>query len=384
MNDRAAAASRTTDDALARVVETVDRVLRRAPRPVALHEPRFTARERELVVDCIDTNWVSSGGKYVEQFERVVAQAMGVRHAIAIVNGTVALHAALLLEGIAANDEVIVPAATFVATANAVSHAGAIPHFVDADWRTLGLDPAALDAHLAAIAAREGDDLINRQTGRRIRAVVPVHVFGHPVDMDPLVAVAAKYGLTLIEDATEALGSSYRGRSCGAFGHCAVLSFNGNKIVTTGGGGMILTADDAFAERARHITTTAKRRHAWAFDHDAVGYNFRLPNINAALGCAQMERLPALVAAKRRLADHYRAAFRGLPGVSLYAEPAACRSNYWLNALVLDHDLAAQRDELLSRLHARGSRVPLVGGRDRPFPAADIQRPATARRTALR
>lgn len=336
------------------VLAAVDTVLASAPRPVALHEPRLGARERELVLDCIDTNWVSSAGKYVTRFEQMVAAATGVRHAIAIVNGTAALHAALLLEGVQADDEVILPAVTFVATANAVSHAGAIPHIVDSSWDTLGLDPAALDAHLEEISVRRNGELVNKQTGRRLRAIVPVHIFGHPVDMAPLLAVAAKYGLVVVEDATESLGSTWQGQACGTFGHSAVLSFNGNKIITTGGGGMILTDDDAHAARARHFTTTAKKSHAWSFDHDEVGYNYRLPNINAALGCGQMERLSAMVEAKRELAERYLAVFDGFANAGIYREPKGARSNYWLNTLVLDRECAGERDRLLSALHANG------------------------------
>jgi perosamine synthetase len=334
------------------VLGAVDMVLASATRPVALHEPRLGAREREFVLDCIDTNWVSSAGKYVTQFEQMVANATGARHAVAIINGTAALHAALLLEGVKSGDEVILPAITFVATANAVSHAGAIPHFVDSTWATLGLDPVALDAHLQEISIRQGGELVNRHTGRRLRAVIPVHIFGHPVDMAPLLAVAAKYGLVVVEDATESLGSAWKGQACGTFGHSAVLSFNGNKIITTGGGGMILTDDDEYAVRARHVTTTAKKMHAWSFDHDEIGYNYRLPNINAALGCAQMERLPAMVAAKRELAERYLEIFDNFSGVRVYREPQGARSNYWLNTLVLDRKIAGDRDRLLSALHA--------------------------------
>ena len=198
---------------------------------------------------------------------------------------------------------------------------------------------------------------MNRQTGRRLRAIVPVHIFGHPVDMAPLLAVAEKYGLVVVEDATESLGSTWKGQACGTFGHSAVLSFNGNKIITTGGGGMILTDDDAYALRARHFTTTAKKSHAWSFDHDEVGYNYRLPNINAALGCAQMERLPAMVAAKRELAERYLEVFDNFPGARIYREPEGARSNYWLNTLVLDRESAGERDRLLAALHAGGIRA---------------------------
>jgi len=336
------------------VLRAVDTVLGLATRPVALHEPRLGARERELVLDCIDTSWVSSAGKYVTQFERMVAAATGARHAVAIVNGTAALHAALLLEGVKANDEVLLPSITFVATANAVSHAGAIPHFVDSSWDTLGVDPFALESHLQQISARGNGETVNRHTGRRLRAIVPVHVFGHPVDMAPLMAVADKYGLVVVEDATEALGSTWKGRACGTFGHSAVLSFNGNKIVTTGGGGMILTDDDEYARRARHFTSTAKKPHAWSFDHDEIAYNYRLPNINAALGCAQMERLPAMVTAKRQLAERYLDVFEEFPHARIFREPPGSQSNYWLNTLVIERKHAGERDRLLSALHGHG------------------------------
>ena len=338
------------------ILDAVDAVLADATRPVELHEPRFGARERELVLDCIDTGWVSTAGKYVGQFEQMVAAATGVRHAIAIVNGTAALHAALLAEGVKPDDEVILPSITFVATANAVSHAGAVPHFVDSNWETLGLDPAALERHLQEIAAPRGGETVNRQTGRVMRAIVPVHVFGHPVDMAPLLALAAKYGLVVVEDATESLGSTWKKRTCGSFGHSAVLSFNGNKIITTGGGGMILTDDDAYARRVRHLTTTAKKPHAWSFDHDEVGYNYRMPNLNAALGCAQMEKLPEFLAAKRRLAARYLDTFEGVAGARIFREPEGARGNYWLNTLILDGEFAGARDRLLGEFHAHGIR----------------------------
>ena len=339
------------------VLDAVDAVLGTAARPVELHEPRFGERERQLVLDCIDTNWVSSAGKYVTLFEEMVAAATGSRHAVAIVNGTAALHAALVLEGVEQNDEVLLPSITFVATANAVSHAGAIPHFVDSTWDTLGLDPQALEAHLDTIAVQRNGAWVNEQTGRRLRAVVPVHIFGHPVDMAALGAVAAKYDLVIVEDATKSLGSTLGGQGCGTFGHSAVLSFNGNKIVTTGGGGMIVTDDEAHARHARHFTSTAKKAHAWAFDHDEVAYNYRLPNINAALGCAQMERLPAMVEAKRLLAERYLRAFSDFPWARIYREPKGSQSNYWLNTLVLDREYATERDRLLEALHGHGIRA---------------------------
>lgn len=354
MSRSPAIANRPAEFDVHAVLAAVDAVLGPASRPVALHEPRLGARERELVLDCIDTNWVSSAGKYVTRFEQMVAEATGARHAVAIVNGTAALHAALLLEGVQANDEVLLPSITFVATANAVSHAGAVPHFVDSTWETLGLDPLALEAHLDQIAVHRNGESFNKQTGRRLRAIVPVHIFGHPVDMAPLAEIAAKYGLVIVEDATESLGSTWNGQACGTFGHSAVLSFNGNKIITTGGGGMILTNDDDHARHARHFTSTAKKAHAWSFDHDEIAYNYRLPNINAALGCGQMERLTAMVDAKRELAERYLEVFKDFPNASIFREPKGARSNYWLNTLVVDREYAPERDRLLSALHAHG------------------------------
>ena len=338
---------------IARVVAAVERVVGDAKRPVHLHEPSFGARERELLNATIDSGWVSAGGKYVDEFERRVAAIAGVKHAVAVVNGTAALHTAMLLAGVRPGDEVLMPAITFVATANAASHAGAVPHFVDSSWDALGLDPEALDRHLQEIADLSGGVLLNRRTRRPIRAVVPVHIFGHPLAFDALAKVAQKYRLAVVEDAAEAIGSIYRGKPCGSLGLCAAMSFNGNKIVTTGGGGAVLTDDRALAERARHITTTAKRPHRWEFFHDEVAYNYRLPNLNAALGCAQMERIDEFIAAKRRLAAKYASAFRELNGVRFLSEPAQTRSNSWLNTIVLDGSDANFRDALLVALHER-------------------------------
>jgi perosamine synthetase len=323
-----------------------------APRPLALHEPRFAGREWEYLKDCLGTGWVSSVGAYVDRFERGLAERCGVARAVAVVNGTAGLHTALLLAGVAPGDEVLVPALTFVATANAVAHCGAIPHFVDSQPLTLGLDAESLDAHLHRIARPGPDGPVNRDTGRRLAAVVPVHIFGHPVAMEPLNALAARWRLTVIEDATEALGSSYQGRPAGSLARLAVLSFNGNKIITTGGGGAVLTDDPALADAARHLTTTAKLPHPWVFDHDRVGYNYRLPNLNAALGCAQLEQLDDILAAKRRLAGLYRQGLAGLPGLEVVTEPPGCHSNYWLNAVRVPD--AAARDALLAAGHAAG------------------------------
>jgi perosamine synthetase len=321
---------------------------------VPLHAPEFSGAEWEMVKDCLDTGWVSSVGSYVDRFERDVAAACGVAHGVALVNGTAALHLALRVVGVAPGDEVILPAMTFVATANAVRHAGAVPHFVDSEARTLGLDAQALAKHLDAVAETREGQLFNRKTGARIAAILPMHVFGHPTDMEPLLDLAEMHGLPVVEDAAEALGSRYHGRPCGGLGRVAALSFNGNKILTTGGGGAIVTDDAALAQRAKHLSTTAKQPHRWAFDHDEMAYNYRMPNINAALGCAQLEQLDDRLARKRMLAERYIAGFAGLDGVSIFREPADCRSNYWLNTLILDPSRAAERDALLDDLNDEG------------------------------
>ena len=321
---------------------------------IPLHEPRLDGNARAYVNDALDSTFVSSVGAYVDRFEAMLAEACGVRRAVAVVNGTAALQVALQLAGVAPGDEVLVPALTFVATANAVAHLGAAPHFCDSEDVSLGLDAARLDAHLERVATRRGDALVNRETGRRLAAVVPMHVFGLPVDMAALTRVAARWGLPIVEDAAEALGSRAHGRPVGGDGLLSVLSFNGNKIITTGGGGAILTNDDALADRAKHLTTTAKVPHRWRFDHDAVGYNYRLPNLNAALGVAQLERLPDFVAAKRRLAARYRAAFSDLPGAAIVPDPPGCESNAWLIALCLERRDEDCRDAILGATNDAG------------------------------
>jgi perosamine synthetase len=338
---------------VAPLADAVEGVVRQDGLPVSLHEPALGDREIALLSETIRSGWVSSGGKFVNQFEEVVAAYSGVKHAIATVSGTTALHTSLLVAGIQPNDEVLVPAITFVATVNAISHAQAIPHFVDSSWQTLGMDPEALDRYLQITAERRGGVLVNRKTQRTISALLPVHIFGMPFDVDGILALAAKYELTVIEDAAEAIGSHYLGRKCGSFGRCATLSFNGNKIITTGGGGMLLTGDDDIAREARHITTTAKQPHAWEFYHDAVAYNYRLPNLNAALGCAQMERIDDFITSKRRLTAQYVAAFRNFSQARIVTEPAGYFSNYWLNTLVLDTSGSEARDALLRELHRR-------------------------------
>lgn len=327
--------------------------------PIGLHEPVFRGTQAwAYVKDCLDTGWVSTAGTWVSRFEQELCTFTGARHAVAVTNGTVALRLALHLVGVGPGDEVLLPPLTFVATANAVAHLSAVPHFVDVAHNSLGLCPVALAARLEAIAELREGNLVNKETGRRIAAVLPVHVFGHPVEVDQLRAVVDTWGLPLVEDASEAL-ASWRGEThCGLFGSVGTLSFNGNKLITTGGGGALLTNDAALAQRARHLSTTAKQPHPWAFDHDAVGWNDRLPNLNAALGVAQLEVLDRRLDAKRQIAQRYAEAFADLDGVELVAEPTGCRSNHWLVSLrfTADDPLIAQiaRLELLERAHSDG------------------------------
>ncbi|HET8709855.1 MAG TPA: LegC family aminotransferase, partial [Spongiibacteraceae bacterium] len=313
----------------------------------ALHEPSFTGNEQQYLLECLDSTFVSSIGKFVDRFEAELAAYTGTKHAVAVVNGTAALHIALKLAGVKTDDEVLVPALTFIATANAVAYCGAHPHFVDSEQRTLGIDVIKLRDYLKDHTEQRDNQCINRKTGRVIRAVVPMHTFGHPIDLAGLLAVARDFHLALVEDAAEALGSYFQNQHAGTFGLMGILSFNGNKIITTGGGGAILTNDTELARHAKHLTTTAKLPHAWEYQHDEIGYNYRLPNLNAALGCAQLEQLPAKLDAKRILFKRYEAALASVEGLHLVAEPEHCRSNYWLQTLLLDTAYADQRDEIL-------------------------------------
>jgi len=346
--------SLVTDSAslIDRTVSAVREVV--GARPAALHEPLFAGRERDYLAECIDSTFVSSVGAFVDHFERELAVSTGAKHAVAVVNGTAALHVALLLAGVEPGDEVLVPALTFVATANAVSYCHAVPHFVESEEGTLGVDPDALRAYLRTQTEQRGGVCINKATGRIIRAIVPMHTFGHPARIDELVVVARDFNLAVVEDAAESLGSYYRGRHTGTFGMLGTLSFNGNKIITTGGGGAILTNDNALAARAKHLTTTAKLPHAWNYTHDVVGYNYRMPNLNAALGYAQLEQLPELIEAKRALYKCYEAAFAGIDGIVLRKEPVDCTSNYWLQTLELTPNNAGLFEPLLEALNRAG------------------------------
>lgn len=334
------------------VVAAIRTVL--GPQSMALHEPRFNGNEWLYIKECLDSTFVSSVGKFVDRFEAELATFTGASHAIAVVNGTAALHIALKLAGVKADEEVLIPTLTFVATANAVAYCNATPHFVDSEVRTLGVDAEKLRDYLTSQTEQRSRQCINTASGRVIRAIVPMHTFGHPVDLDGLLAVAHDFNLALVEDAAESLGSFYQGRHTGNFGLMGTLSFNGNKTITTGGGGAILTNNSELARHAKHLTTTSKLPHAWEYRHDEIGYNYRLPNLNAALGCAQLEQLPTMLAEKRELFQRYKAAFMSVAGVKLMAEPEHCQSNYWLQTLLLDAEQAHQRDTILLTTNEAG------------------------------
>ena len=318
---------------------------------IPLHAPVFRGRESELVLDTINSTFVSSVGAYVDRFERDTAVYCGSPRAVAVVNGTAALHVALVLAGVQRDDLVITQSLTFVATCNAITYCGAQPLFIDVDRCTMGLSPTALDAWLQDNAIVDDAGECRTQDGlRRIRACVPMHTFGHPVDLDALVAVCDRWHLVLIEDAAESMGSYYKGRHTGTLGNIGVLSFNGNKIMTTGGGGMLLLGE-ALGKRAKHLTTTAKIPHPYEFFHDEVGYNYRLPNLNAALGCAQLEQLPAFIESKRGLAERYTSFFSG-SDLQPIIEPQHCRSNYWLNGVICE--TLVMRNDLLKATNDAG------------------------------
>ena len=332
---------------LNRIVSTVKSCLPEGRERYGLHEPSFSGAEWDYVKDCLDTAWVSTAGAYVGKFESKLSEVTDIPYAAAVVNGTAALHLSLQMLGIEAGDEVLIPDLTFVATANAVAYCAATPHFVDSSPATLGIDPEKLEKELRKIVTLKQGEPHNQKTNRRIRALVVMHTFGHPVDLDPILEICNSFHLPLIEDAAEALGSFYKNKHVGRWGQISILSFNGNKIVTTGGGGAILTHDKKFAEQAKHLSTTAKTPHPWKIEHNQVGYNYRMPNLNAALGLAQLEKLPQMLQAKRRLADSYGRALTGIPGVSFFTEPENSKSNYWLNTILLAPECRSKREELI-------------------------------------
>lgn len=312
---------------------------------IPLHEPCFIGNEKKYLAECIDSTVVSSVGKFVDKFEDVTAAYTGAKKAVVCVNGTEALHMALLLAGVQREEEVITQPLTFIATANAISYTGAMPVFVDVDRDTLGMSPTSLQKFLEEFGEVRNDGFCyNRNTGRKISACLPVHVFGHPCRIDEIVAICNGYNIPVVEDAAESIGSLYKGKHTGTFGKIGIISYNGNKTITTGGGGMILTNDLELGNLAKHLTTQAKVPHAWEYVHDHIGYNYRMPNINATLGVAQMESLDFFIVKKRELAATYKSFFDSI-GMSLFTEPEHAFSNYWLNVLILEN--RQERDNFL-------------------------------------
>lgn len=312
---------------------------------VPLHAPLFIGNEKKYLNECIDTTFVSSVGKFVDRFEEEIAAYTGAKKAVVCVSGTNALHMAMMLVGVEREDEVLTQALTFIATCNAISYIGAHPVFIDVDMETLGLSPNAVKAWLEKNAEIKNGICYNKRTGRRVKACVPMHTFGHPVKIDELVQICNEWHIELVEDAAESIGSLYKGKHTGTFGKVGAISFNGNKTITTGGGGMLLFQDEELGKLAKHLTTQAKVPHRWAFVHDHIGYNYRMPNINAALGCAQLENLERYVENKRETAQIYADFFKNIPDITFFTEPENCRSNYWLNVVMLK-DKAAQQEFL--------------------------------------
>lgn len=309
---------------------------------VPLHAPKFMGNEKKYLDECIDTTFVSSVGKFVDRFENEIAAYTGAARAVVCVSGTNALHMAMMLVGVERDDEVLTQALTFIATCNAISYIGAHPVFVDVDLDTLGMSPVAVRSWLEKNAEMRNGECYNRNTGRRVKACVPMHTFGHPVRIDVLADICNEWGIELVEDAAESIGSYYKGQHTGTFGKVGAISFNGNKTITTGGGGMMLFRDEELGKLAKHLTTQAKVPHRWAFVHDHIGYNYRMPNINAALGCAQLENLDRFVDNKRETAAIYADFFRNIPDIGFFTEPENCRSNYWLNAVIMKDKKAQQ------------------------------------------
>jgi len=317
---------------------------------IPLHTPHFSGNEKKYLNECIDSTFVSSVGKFVDEFEKKIANYTGAKYAIATSNGTSALHISLLLANVEQNDEVITQPLTFVATCNAISYCGARPVFIDVDKDTMGLSSSALKDFLENNTSVKNQQCINNKTGEVIKACVPMHTFGHPCRIDEIKDICERHYIFLIEDAAESLGSLYKNKHTGTFGQIGVMSFNGNKIITAGGGGCIITNDKDIAKKAKHLTTTAKVPHKWNFSHDMIGYNYRMPNLNAALLVAQLENLENFIFSKRKLADMYKIFFDNID-YSFVTEPRESRSNYWLNSIILENKL--QRNKFLNKTNSQ-------------------------------
>ena len=318
---------------------------------IPLHEPQFVGNEKKYLNECIDSTFVSSVGKFVDELEEKIAKYTGLKYAVATSNGTSALHISLILGGVEQEDEVITQSLNFVASCNAISYCNAKPIFVDVDKDTMGLSPSALKCFLENNTTVKNKQCINNKTNKVIKVCVVMHSYGHPCRIDKIKKICDEYHVFLIEDAAESLGSTYKDKHTGTFGHLGTLSFNGNKIITAGGGGCIVTNNKVLAKKAKHLTTTAKVPHKWYFNHDMVGYNYRMPNINAALLIAQLEKLDDFIINKRNLANKYEAYFKSTD-YNFFKEPKDCKSNYWLNSIILNEKL--QRDQFLKETNANG------------------------------
>lgn len=314
-----------------------------------LHEPFFCGNEIKYLKKTIKDNYVSYVGNYVKKFENKIKKITGSKFVITIVNGTEALHIALKVLGIKKNDEVLVPALTFVGTVNPIIHSLAIPHFVDSEIKTLGINPLKLEDYLNKIIIMKGKLSINKFTKRTIRAIIPVHIFGHSCNIKEIIRIAKKFNLIVIEDAAEALGSFYQNKHLGTFGHVGCLSFNGNKIITTGGGGAVITNNAIVAKKIRHFSSTARVNHKWEYIHNQIGYNLRMPSLNAALGLAQIENLDKFINAKRMLFKKYLESFKNIKDISLFKEPINCKSNYWLQTIILSKKKSFLKKEILKQ-----------------------------------
>ena len=318
---------------------------------IPLHEPRFLGNEKKYLNECIDSTFVSSVGKFVDEFEEKIASYTGAKYAVATSNGTSALHISLLLANVEQDDEVITQPLTFIATCNAISYCNASPVFIDVDKDTMGMSPVALEIFLKENAEVKNQQCVNKSTGKIIKACIPMHTFGHPCRIEETQKICKEWHIVLVEDSAESLGSFYRGQHTGTFGELGVISFNGNKIITSGGGGCILTNNEDLAKKAKHITTTAKEPHKWEYSHDMVGYNYRMPNLNAALMVAQLEQLDGFLKSKRSLAKIYKKFFQN-GDIHFVIDPENAKSNYWLNSIILKSK--DQRDLFLDETNSQG------------------------------
>ena len=327
------------------LVKYIRKVYKEESAFLPLHEPRFNGNEKEYLIDAIDSTFVSSVGEYVNRFEKMMCEITGAKYAIATVNGTNSLHLSLLLADVKPNDEVLTQPLTFIATTNAISYANATPHFVDVDKDTMGLSPTILDSYLKEISVMKNGYCYNKISGNRIKACIPMHTFGLPLRIDEIISVCDKYNIIVVEDAAESLGSYYKNQHTGTFGKLGVFSFNGNKTITSGGGGCIITDDEQIAYQAKHLSTQAKIPHKWEYEHDNIGYNYRMPNLNAALACAQLEQLEYYIENKRELSDLYNDFLKDNDKIELVREIENSKSNYWLNAVILKN--RQERDKFL-------------------------------------